>query len=420
MENKRRSVPYLFRLLPLFLILVSLGMSAQETEFTFDVDEFARKAFSLDGYFEFRPSLSRLREDSSLFTLRYYNRDPRKFLEQGDISLLAGLSYRKGIFEAFLEPYLDYTTSPYVSETGASLFQGYVSMKPSPSLTFFAGKRTLRWGKGYAWSPTALVERAKNPNEPDLAREGYWMITADYTKSFEGPLKTLSITPVFIPVSRSINSAFSPTDGLNAAGKIYVLFLDTDIDLVVLAGKNRSTSFGLDFSRNLLSNWEVHGEMALNRDAASYLLGTRFLSAVETTYILEYYHNGNGYNAREFDGFYSLVERAYGQYLASGADSLLREAAGWKSYSGFAPMTDYMFLRIAQKDPFGLLYVNPASTLFVNLLDGSFSWAPELIYKGITNLELRLKATFLIGKNGEEFGEKPFRYRVELRSRYFF
>ena len=128
----------------------------------------------------------------------------------------------------------------------------------------------------------------------------------------------------------------------------------------------------------------------------------------------------SGHNSREFDGFYSLVEQGYEQYLASGDDALLQEAAGRPSFSGFAPMTDYMFLRIAQKDPFGLLYVNPASTLFVNLLDGSFSWAPELMYKGITNLELRLKATFLAGKNREEFGEKPFRYRIELRSRYFF
>ena len=37
-----------------------------------------------------------------------------------------------------------------------------------------AGKRTLRWGKGYAWNPIGFVERPKDPNDPDLAREGYW------------------------------------------------------------------------------------------------------------------------------------------------------------------------------------------------------------------------------------------------------
>ena len=225
MERKKCRNARLLGVCLLSLFLVGVMASGQEKEFEFDVDEFTRKAFSLNGYLEFRPSLSWLRQTSSFYTLRYYDRDKRKTLEQGYVALLADLSYRKGIFEALLEPYLDFAVSPFESEAGASLFQGYLSLKPSPSLTVYAGKRTLRWGKGYAWSPTALVERPKNPNEPDLAREGYWMITADYTKSFQGALKTLSFTPIIIPVSRSVNSTFSKKEGLNFAGKIYLLFL---------------------------------------------------------------------------------------------------------------------------------------------------------------------------------------------------
>lgn len=44
----------------------------------------------------------------------------------------------------------------------------------------------------------------------------------------------------------------------------------------------------------------------------------------------------------------------------------------------------------------------PAATILVNLADGSTSWAPELSYMGVTNLELRLKASLLTGKAGEE------------------
>jgi len=39
---------------------------------------------------------------------------------------------------------------------------------------------------------------------------------------------------------------------------------------------------------------------------------------------------------------------------------------------------------------------------------------------GITNLELRLKVTFLLGGKGTEFGEKPKDYRLEFRARYNF
>lgn len=435
-KNYRNARLLGFCLLSLFL--VGVMASGQEKEFEFDVDKFTRKAFSLNGYLEFRPSLSWLRQFSSFYTLRYYNRDKRETRGEGYIALLADLAYRKGIFEILMEPYLDYMVSPFESEAGANLFQGYLSLKPSPSLTVYAGKRTLRWGKGYAWSPTALVERQKNPNEPDLARKGYWMIAADYTKSFQGALKTLSFTPIIIPVSRSVNNTFSRKEGLNFAGKIYLLFLDTDIDFVVLAGKSQSTRFGLDFSRNLRSNWEVHGEIAALRDlerssvqedgriqkeifdATRYLLGMRYLTEAETTYILEYYHNGGGYGFLEMEDFYSLVGRSYERYLVFGEDAQIREAAGLESYGGFTPMRDYLFLRIMQKDPFGILYLNPAATAIVNLTDGSASWAPELTYKGFTNFELRLKAVILTGKSREEFGEKPNRFRLELRARYFF
>ena len=63
-------------------------------------------------------------------------------------------------------------------------------------------------------------------------------------------------------------------------------------------------------------------------------------------------------------------------------------------------MQDYLYLRVSQKEPFDILYFTPSLTTIVNLNDSSFSIAPEIAYTGITNLELRLKATFLVG--GEE------------------
>jgi len=43
-----------------------------------------------------------------------------------------------------------------------------------------------------------------------------------------------------------------------------------------------------------------------------------------------------------------------------------------------------------------------------------------LLYTGITNLDLRLKAGFIAGENLSEYGERPNDYRVELRARYYF
>jgi hypothetical protein len=38
----------------------------------------------------------------------------------------------------------------------------------------------------------------------------------------------------------------------------------------------------------------------------------------------------------------------------------------------------------------------------------------------MTNLELRFRTAFLLGKNGTEYGEKQNDYRVEFRLRYHF
>ncbi|MBN2198240.1 MAG: hypothetical protein JW747_00150 [Candidatus Aminicenantes bacterium] len=420
------------------VLMLSLALSAAGQEYEFDLDAFSRKPFVLDGYLEARPSFFLFNPDSPFSLLAFYDRDSRKSMGEAAAALLANLTYRRGIFEALLEPYLDGAHSPLGSAAGAKLFQAYAALKPSSSLSLYAGKKALRWGKGYAWSPVAFVERPKNPNEPDLAREGYWMLTADYTKSFSGALKTLSITPVVVPVTGSMNGTYGRSEGWNFAGKIYLLLLDTDIDLVFAAGKSRGPRLGFDLSRNILSQWEVHGEFAFfwdlerrvvgadgataveRRDVASFLLGMRYLSRTETTTILEYHHHGQGFTRPEMDAFAAFVDTGYERYLASGDDSQLLQAADLESYGGFTPMTDYVFLRIIQKDPFGILYWTPAVTVLCNLSDGSASWAPELAYTGMTNWEWRLKASVPTGRAGGEFREKRIRFRLELRARFFF
>jgi hypothetical protein len=56
----------------------------------------------------------------------------------------------------------------------------------------------------------------------------------------------------------------------------------------------------------------------------------------------------------------------------------------------------------------------------MNLNDGSYSLTPELLYTGITNLELRLRTGFIIGTRNTEFGEKQNDYRLEFRVGYYF
>jgi hypothetical protein len=258
--------------------------------------------------------------------------------------------------------------------------------------------------------------------------------------SFQGPLKTVSFTPVLIPVYKHVNNTFGDINELNFAGKLYLLLYDTDIDFIVLTGGSRTTRYGIDFSMNVTANFEIHGEFAfimdfrkriLDRggnifekeyDAKSYLLGLRYLTEKETTYILEYYYNGTGFTSGEMKDFFSFINTAYDSFLATRSDALLKKASGIAggNYGGPNPMKSYLYLRVSQKEPFDVLYFTPSLTGIFNTDDGSFSLSPELLYTGITNLELRLKAAFLGGRRLTEFGEKQNDYRVELRARYYF
>ena len=147
------------------------------------------------------------------------------------------------------------------------------------------------------------------------------------------------------------------------------------------------------------------------------------MSTLNTTYIFEYYFQGTGYSSGEVSDFFEFVDKGYDNFLSSGDRRPISKAAAVArqgGYGRFTPERHYLYLRASQSEPFDILYFTPAITTILNPSDRSFSITPELLYSPITNLELRLKAGFLVGTNDSEFGEKQSDYRLELRLRYYF
>lgn len=426
----------------LFLALAILifSPSVHAEEYIFDISEIEKKPYHIGGYLEFKPMLFGLDKDTSLHKLKFYNRDEGSNLEEYDSTLQLEGSLQKGIARLFVKTSTDYKKSYLGEDQKTTVYEGFLSLKPSSSLTIDMGKKTLKWGKGYAWNPVAFVDRPKDPDEPDLALEGFIIASADYIKSFDGPLKTVSFTPVIIPVYKHINNTFGDINKLNFAGKLYFLFYDTDIDFIILTGGSKTTRYGVDFSRNITTNFEIHGEFAFindykkkfidnngnvyekTYDAKSYLIGMRYLTEKDTTYILEYYRNGTGFTSDEMKDYFSFINKGYDSYISTGSDTLLKKASNITqgNYGRPNSMQDYLYLRISQKEPFDILYFTPSITMILNASDRSFSLSPELLYTGITNLELRLKAFFISGERLSEYGEKQNDYRLEARVRYYF
>jgi len=423
-----------------FLLIGSLFIrpaNAQE-DYSFDLSEIEKKAFQFGGYLEARPVFSLLDRESRFYSLIYYDSEQKKKAMECNFKALLDLSYERGIAKAQIRLNADLNHSHSDWPQDFDLYEGYLSLKPSLHFHIDIGKKRLKWGKGYAWNPVAFIDNPKNPFDPDLALEGFTVISADYIKSFSGKLRTLTLTGILIPVFKDVNSQLGQHNTLNYGGKVYSLLFDTDIDLMFLAGPGISSRYGIDFSRNITSNIEIHGEGAYwteyskrvvddesaldqkKRDGCSYLLGIRYLTKSNTTFFLEYYRNGRGYTQKEMEDYYSLIDSGYDMYLMSGIEDELDLASSFTGFRTFSPAINYLFLRILQKEPFNIVYFNPSLTSICNLGDGSFSLVPELLYTPVTDLELRARAMFLVGNRGTEFGEKQNNFRLGLRIRYYF
>ena len=431
------------RLLVLFLLfmfwIVPATAGAEET-YTFDPSETEKKPYHVGGYVEFKPILFGLDRESAFYKLRFFD-NPRgqNLLEANGRIQLEG-SYEKSIFRVYAKTNTDLKASYSGESEKSTFYELYGSVKPLSNLKIDVGKKTMKWGKGYAWSPVAFVDRPKDSDDPEQAMEGYILATADYIKSFEGPLKTFSFTPVIFPVYDHVNSDFGNNFKLNTAGRFYFLLYDTDIDVMFLTGGSKPDRYGMDFSRNITTNFEVHGELAYFRifqksvldingnrhvvegDAVSYIIGIRHLTSFDLTTIIEYYHNGTGFSGDEMKNYYAYIARGYDAYRSTGNTVLIGNALQMaeSGYGRSNAMADYLYVRLSQKEPFDILYFTPSVTGMMNIHDGSFSLTPELLYTGITNWEFRLRTGIIVGARDSEYGEKQNDYRIELRVGYYF
>ena len=419
------------------VLTLTTGLAVAE-EFKFDASEFEKKTFEFSGYFEQKEEGLKLRSSTPAYKLAYPGESERNGLFRSTSTLDVTGKLNLEPFVADLRMQTSAARDALVKTTSdPRIMEGGLRWSAGPGLTFDVGKRVQRWGKGYAWSPVGFVERPKDSSDPQASREGFEMASGEWTKSFSGPISTIGFTGLVVPTNDSLNADFGQTKHLNPAAKLYVLAMDTDIDLMWRGKGAKPQSIGFDFSRNISSALEVHGEWARSIDAprntvtasgvtssqlgdfSSWLLGVRYLTQGEVTWIGEYYRNGSGYSAGELDDYYQFLDRA----LAPNAASALVNKARTVAQSGYGkpnPGRDYLYVKASVNEPFDWLYGAASVTTMTNLNDHSWQITPEVSYTGFTNVELRARVLFLGGASHTEFGEKTASRRIEVYARFFF
>ncbi|MDD2316515.1 MAG: hypothetical protein PHD57_04115 [Desulfobacterales bacterium] len=427
-----------------FLIAVMTCLSAWpvRADYDFAIPEAQKKNYEIGGRMEFRDIFHCLDTDSARYRLNYYQDGPGSESNELRASVELSGSYRQGIFQANLLTHHEFVDA--YSEDGwiNDIYEGYVSMTPTAQVTLDAGKKSILWGKGYAWNPAGFINRPKDPDDPSLNLEGRTLLGIDLVKSYSGKtLTNIGLTALLLPVIDDWANGELGQDGdLVAACKLYLLWRDTDLDFICFDGPDQPFSLGFDFARNLAENIAIHGELAWRKDVSctvldasgqtrktredqlSYLAGVRYLNAFDTTFIAEYYHNGAGCDRGELNEFFAFQEAAFRDWQAGGdaaimarADQLTRPYYQQRNFG-----QDYVYIKVSQKEPFDILYFNPWAAVIVNLQDWSFNLQPGLTWTPVTNLELNLRAGIPIGPANTEFGEKPDAFRPEFWVRYYF
>jgi len=411
-----------------------------DLDLDFSIEEVEKKPYSINADIELQETIRFLDSDALLFKQKYLDTKKDDTFWQTDIDFTIEGQYQwekislYGRFNSLI-----YYNKEVDWESERKAEEVYITFQPSVSLAVDAGKKVHKWGKGYAFSPVAFFARPKDIDDPDATLEGYTSLSVDYIKSTEGIIQTFAITPVLIPVTRHINDELGLENEIIWGGKLYLFTFDTDIDLIFSVSDNLNNRIGMDFSKNLNPSFEIHGEAALVQDHTQYiideygntneekntafnlLLGLRYLSDMETTYILEYFHNGEGYTGKEYESYLKFIETGYKQYLNTTSKTAIfksKKYAAW--YNQQAAMKDYIYLKISQKDSFNILYLTPSITFIYNINDQSASITPGITYSPVTNLTLDLKAGFLFGKSNTEYNEKINKAKVVVSIRYYF
>jgi hypothetical protein len=409
-------------------------------DYSIDLSELEKKPYRLGGFAELDAFALTLNPGGALYHLQYPDGEQPHRLAQTGAKLQLEAAYTGAWLDFTFRGQLSGTHDRFGSEHNAVVQEAYLAARPVSTSTVELGKRVAKWGKGYAWNPVAFVDRPKDPNDPDLSQEGFVMARAEVIRSFAGDLRNASFTLVLLPVRSGVNEDFGSRESVNVAAKLTLLAWDTDLDVMALAGGARSSRYGADFSRNLASNVELHGEWARLAEvqtpvlqsngtvptrvgsADSWLLGVRYLSESDLTTIAEYYVNGAGYSQAELETYYRFTDDAWLQFQNTADRTALDKAASLLqgAYGRPSPGRHYAYLRLSQKEPFGWLYVTPGAIAIANLDDRSHMVTAELSYAGTTNLNLRARLIWLRGDPLSEFAEKPTARRAELRVQWYF
>jgi hypothetical protein len=292
-----------------------------------------------------------------------------------------------------------------------------------------AGRSIEKWGTGYAWNPTGVVNPRKNPSDPGDRRGLYRGVDNVQVDLF---VHDWNVTLLGVP---EIDWEGRQGKHLLATGwavRVYRLIQGVDFSVSASGGNGLPNSQGVSLSRVVGNALELHAEAAAFQDSLRFrpaeggwrattkkhldlLLGGQYTFAHNVNVVAEYYHSGNGLDGNEWRGYQDMVIAA-GQDLPNGNPVPL-----------LLDNLYYSVLTMARDYAFGRFYclfhhdkLEAEVLTLTNLRDGSSLVRPGLYWKIHPNWSLYWLQGELLGGASTEFGHIQVSRVSDFGVRYHF
>ncbi len=346
----------------------------------------------------------------------------------------AGWKETHGSFRAVFRGYVERRWGTPGDEADWVVRQGYAQYWWGEKIGVRVGKQRIAWGSGFAWNPTNRLEPPKNALNTTLEQEGALAARLDWAPAAWVSVVLVGATTDATP--RDLPVAATDTERRDSAAvRARFLVKDTDVALVVTAGKNQRTLAGLDLGRDL--GWAaVHAEAALYEGAEMFpprddttflrLVAGALRTSGENAFALEYFYNGEGYSDAGAERWLAGLDEAW----AAATNPALppeRQQQALAAYAAGASIPYAWGLGLRRhylhaswtRGGATSVWTGAVRTVF-GLDDGSFALTPGVGWAPRGNVTLNLDAVLLLGPEESEYRLAPVRGALQARLKVLF
>lgn len=306
--------------------------------------------------------------------------------------------------------------------------QFYVQKDLFENLGLMAGRILLNWGTGYAFNPANVVAPQKELSDPDNTER---RLAGNDLAKLEYFGESYSFALVYL-TNLDVHPKINASDH-RLAIRLYENLWNIDLSLIGLAHQHRRPIFGGNFAYVIGERLEIHGEFAAQkgsylpyhraildentlyfenplqflkdnerRSFKQYLLGINYTLPKNIGWILEYYHQDQGYSRREWQRVIDQVKFA-SSYLNTPLAELAQGNVLWSLniFSARGAMRDYLMnyvnIPVARN-------LELKSTSLINLADGSLVSIPEIDLMIKNHFTFYGRSFIFKGNKNSEFG----------------